>query len=36
MTAAVIYARISKDGAGEHLGVDRQERLRRDSPTLPA
>lgn len=30
MTAAVIYARISKDGAGEHLGVDRQERLCRD------
>lgn len=30
MTAAVIYCRISKDIAGEHLGVDRQERLCRD------
>lgn len=30
MSPAVIYARISKDGAGEHLGVDRQERLCRD------
>jgi site-specific DNA recombinase len=30
LTAPVIYARISKDGAGEHLGVDRQERLCRD------
>lgn len=27
MSAAVIYARISKDEAGESLGVDRQERL---------
>lgn len=27
MTAAAIYARISQDATGEHLGVDRQERL---------
>ena len=33
MTTALIYARISKDGAGEHLGVDRQERLCRDLAT---
>ncbi len=30
MTAAVVYARISKSEAGEHLGVDRQERLCRE------
>lgn len=30
MTSAVIYARISKDDRGEHLGVDRQERLCRE------
>ena len=30
MTAAVVYARISKDEAGEHHGVDRQERLCRE------
>lgn len=30
MPAAVIYARISKDDAGDRLGVDRQERLCRD------
>ena len=30
MTAAVIYTRISKDEARQHLGVDRQERLCRD------
>ena len=26
MSSAVIYARISKDDAGDHLGVDRQEK----------
>lgn len=30
MSAAAIYCRISKDIAGEHLGVDRQERLCRE------
>lgn len=30
MSAAVIYARISRDGGGERLGVERQERLCRD------
>lgn len=33
MTAAVVYARISKDEAGKHLGVDRQERLCRELAT---
>lgn len=30
MAAALIYCRISKDMAGEHLGVDRQERACRE------
>lgn len=30
MGDALIYCRISKDAAGEHLGIDRQERLCRD------
>lgn len=30
MAPAVIYARISKDDRGDHLGVDRQERLCRE------
>ncbi len=30
MSAAVIYARISKDEAGEGLGVDRKERACRE------
>src|SRR4051794_4217874 len=30
MPSAVIYARISKDDRGDHLGVDRQERACRE------